>query len=80
MPVCAHKSAQKGIQMNSHERLAVSVNTACDLLGISRTTLYQLVKGGDLSIKKIGRRSVLLTADLSAFVEQLSTSEKEEGR
>lgn len=66
--------------MHTQERLAVSVNTACELLGISRTTLYQLVKDGDLHIRKIGRRSVLLTTDLNAFIKQLSATEEREGQ
>jgi excisionase family DNA binding protein len=50
------------------------------MLGISRTSFYKLVKDGELSLRKIGRRSVILTTDLNSFIEGLSADDTEEAR
>lgn len=58
------------------EKLLVTVDEACDVLGVRKTTLYKLV--GDpatpLQIVKQGsRRSFLRTADIKAYVASLTS-------
>jgi excisionase family DNA binding protein len=48
----------------------VSVDTAAQLLGIGRTTVYDLVNRGVLRSMKIGRRTLLPIEDIDAFVDQ----------
>jgi excisionase family DNA binding protein len=55
------------------DKLLYSVADACRALGISRTTLYQLRKDGRLVSRKLGRRTVILAADLQAFLATLPT-------
>jgi excisionase family DNA binding protein len=51
------------------KKMLHSVSDACALLGIGRTTLYELIKNGDLEATKVGRRTLLTTASLEAFIE-----------
>jgi excisionase family DNA binding protein len=53
------------------ERRLISVAEAREWLGgISRTTLYALVKEGELSLVKIGRRSFVQVEELDDFVKR----------
>lgn len=53
----------------------LSVPAACeDLGGISRTTLWTLVRAGYLEQVNIGRRSFIVAKSLAAFVKSLSES------
>jgi excisionase family DNA binding protein len=55
------------------ERLAVSIEDACALSGIGRTTLYKLIADGLLPARKCGRRTLILVTDLKALVLGLPT-------
>jgi excisionase family DNA binding protein len=48
----------------------VPFDTAADVLGISRSTAYELVKAGEFPVKRvrIGQRSVIRRADLLSFL------------
>ena len=48
-----------------------SIREAMAVLALSRSELYRLVKAGELTIVKWGRRSFLSAADLSAYAEKL---------
>jgi len=49
-------------------KLAYSVLEACDLLSIGRTTLYGLIKSGNLQARKVGRRTLIPAKCLEAFL------------
>jgi hypothetical protein len=51
--------------------LAYSVRDACDVCGIGRTSIYAAIKGGALLARKHRRRTVILAADLEAFLRGL---------
>jgi excisionase family DNA binding protein len=51
--------------------VAYSVPDVLKMIGISRTTLYQLVKTGKLKVRKVGTRSVILSKDLEEWLESL---------
>lgn len=46
------------------ERFAFSVNDACHALGIGRTSLYELVKTGELKLIRIAGRSLVPRSEL----------------
>lgn len=56
------------------EKLAVSIAEAASISGIGRTSLYAAVARGDLSVRKVGRRSLILLADLQRWLEGLPPS------
>jgi len=56
--------------------LLVDIREACELLSIGRTTVYRLIQSGDLEVKKVGRRTLVLYASIERFV---ATGSEEEG-
>ncbi len=50
---------------------AMSLDEAARYVGIGKTTLYALSRTGKVRLLKVGRKSVVLTADLDAFVDSL---------
>lgn len=52
---------------------ACSIPEACLRLGISRTTLYSIIRDGGLPARKLGKRTVVLNADIDAFLTALPT-------
>ena len=48
--------------------IAHPINRAVVVSGISRSGLYERIKSGELSIIKIGRRTLILDEDLRALV------------
>jgi excisionase family DNA binding protein len=56
-------------------KIAFDVRETLRLLSIGRTTLYALVKSGDLRATKCGRKTLFLASDISAFLERLQRGE-----
>lgn len=52
-------------------KIAMTVNEAVSYSGIGRTKLYDLVKEGKLTPKKLGTRTLILTDELDAYVRSL---------
>jgi excisionase family DNA binding protein len=51
--------------------MAYDLKAACRISGLGRTTLYAALKSGALTAHKCGRRTVILAADLEAFLKGL---------
>jgi excisionase family DNA binding protein len=58
----------------AYYKLAYSVFDACQLTGLSRSTLYDLHKEGVIRFVKCGRRTLILHEDLAAFLQSLPIS------
>ena len=52
-------------------RLAYSVTESCVAAGIGRTHLYELIARGELRAVKVGRRTLILAADLDEWLQGL---------
>ena len=48
--------------------ITVSVAEACRIVGIGRTSLYQLLNAGKLEAIKLGRRRLIKVASLEALL------------
>lgn len=46
-----------------------SIREAADVLGISRGQLYRLIGAGDLTIVKVGGRTLMTPEDLRAYID-----------
>jgi excisionase family DNA binding protein len=53
-------------------RLAYSPSEGAQVLGISRSKIYELIAAGDLKVIKLGSRTLLLHSELVRFLASLS--------
>ena len=51
--------------------VAYSVSDVLELVGISRSKFYQLVNAGQIKVRKIGNRTIILACDLDAWLTSL---------
>jgi excisionase family DNA binding protein len=49
--------------------LAYSLDDAADHIGLGRTTMYRLVRDGELHALKVGRRTLVLESELRSFLD-----------
>lgn len=55
----------------SKQTIIYRINKAVEQLGVSRATIYRLVKAGDLELVKLGARAAGVTGEsLHAYVEK----------
>jgi len=50
--------------------LSVSVEDAARIVGYSRSGVYELIASGDLKTFKLGRRRLILMAELKTWIER----------
>jgi predicted DNA-binding transcriptional regulator AlpA len=50
------------------ETISVSINEGARITGLSVSNLYKCMARGDLPVRKVGRRSLLMVEDLRRFV------------
>jgi len=62
----------KPIAASSHLPIAMDISEACQLIGLSRTTLYREIDRGAIESRKSGRRRLILTKSLEDYVNRLS--------
>jgi excisionase family DNA binding protein len=55
----------------THGKRAYSINEVCKLVSCGRSRIFQEMRDGRLRRRKIGRRTVILADDLSAWLDSL---------
>ena len=60
--------------MANHKPIAVSIPEAVKLAGLSRTTIYELMKDGRLPICKVGTRTLIRLEALEALLRSLDAA------
>lgn len=50
------------------ERLAYSIAEVCELTGLSRSLVYDILNDGRLGCIKVGRRRIITAQQLAAFL------------
>lgn len=68
----AQQGAERGIAP-----MAYGPSEAAKAAGVSRTEIYERMKAGDLPARKLGRRTLILAADLQAYLAGLPAHEKQ---
>lgn len=53
------------------EPIAVTIPDACKMLGLGRTTIYNLINEGKLKPRKSGSRTLFLVSELRDFAQTL---------
>src|SRR5829696_10105800 len=56
------------------KKAAYSVNETLEILSLGRTSLYRLVKSGDLAPAKFGKKTLFYASDLAEFLFKLRQS------
>jgi hypothetical protein len=56
---------------NDSQRLAYSIDDITKQVGIGRSLLFEEIKAGRLLVKKAGRRTLVIDADLRAWLSNL---------
>lgn len=57
------------------QREGFSIGEACTVAGIGRTKIYEAISEGRLKARKFGKRTIVLRADLQAFLSNLPVVE-----
>jgi excisionase family DNA binding protein len=57
------------------DRLAYSIEEAAEAAATGKTALYEALNSGELTARKRGRRTLILAADLRAWLEKLPALE-----
>ena len=50
------------------QKIAYSINEACDATSLGRTRIYELIKEGRLAARRIGNRTIIPTKSLEALI------------
>jgi hypothetical protein len=56
------------------KKVTLTVPETLQMIGIGRTRFYEEVRAGRISVRKIGRRSIVLTEDARAYLRNLPTT------
>lgn len=70
MPSVETKSGRPEPAAAPLEPLAVRIPTAMQLIGVRRSTIYALIKAGQLRTVKLGRATLITMSSLRQLVEQ----------
>ena len=54
--------------------MLLGVADACRVLGIGRSSFYEAVSRGEITIKKLGKKSLVAHSDLIAWANRLPVS------
>lgn len=68
-------SPSEQYKMVTHPRATLTVTEAAEILGISRSSAYELVNTGDIPALRLGRRIVVPRAALDALLETAQNSD-----
>jgi excisionase family DNA binding protein len=55
---------------------AMSVEEAAKAAGVGRTLLFEEIRKGRITARKVGRRTIIMTAELDAWLKTLPTAGK----
>jgi excisionase family DNA binding protein len=58
------------------EPLSVDIPGACQLTGLGRSKLYELLAKGEIASVKIGKRRLILVAELRAWLQRLAHAQR----
>jgi excisionase family DNA binding protein len=76
----ALKRASGGGAPSTSDALLLSVGAACHAIGVGRTKLYKLIANGQLTLVKIGTKSLITADSLQRFVAGLEPSRARSAR
>jgi excisionase family DNA binding protein len=66
--------------MENPIRRALSVEQAAKAAGVGRTLLFEEIRKGRITARKVGRRTIITTDDLDAWLKSLPVKAAKGGR
>lgn len=66
----------KSSSIGQVHRLAVRVEEAAEMLGLGRSTVFELLKDGSLASIKVGKRRLIPIQEITAFIGRLASPKK----
>jgi len=57
------------------DQLLYTISQCCRLAAIGRTKFYELVASGEIPVRKVGKKTLVASADLKRWAERLPASE-----
>ena len=60
--------------MDPNLPLLLSITDACKTIGVSRSKIYELIAAGELTVRKVGRKSLIAREELVLFAARLPVS------
>lgn len=54
-------------------QLSLSIEETAAATGLGKTKLYQFITSGELKARKVGKRTIILKADLEDFLNNLQS-------
>jgi excisionase family DNA binding protein len=57
------------------DQLLYTISQCCRLAAIGRTKFYELVAGGEIPVRKVGKKTLVAAADLKRWAERLPAIE-----
>ena len=58
------------------DKLLYSIPDTVEAIGLSRAMIYELIRDGELTVTKVGRRTFITRTELERFVNSLATGLK----
>lgn len=62
------------MHLSAADRRLVSIACAANRLAVGRTTIYELVKQNELNKVKIGRRGLITSDSIEAYIDRLTSN------
>lgn len=53
------------------QKLFYTISESCRLLSLGKTKLYELIGSGEIPVRKVGKKSLVATADLKRWADRL---------
>jgi excisionase family DNA binding protein len=55
------------------DQLLYTIRQCCRLTATGRTKFYELIAGGEIPVRKVGKKTLIAAADLRRWAERLPT-------
>ena len=67
-------TARKEYPLPPPGRISLSLNEVCGMLGAGMTTVRKAIDAGQLPARKLGKKVIVLRADVDKFLEKLPST------
>jgi excisionase family DNA binding protein len=71
---------RKSIGRSKMEKMVLSVEECCEVLGLSRNTLYERIADGSVPSVRLGKRILIPVAGLEKMLSQVGKQKEEAGQ